>query len=74
MLRIKILRMSRNLSQWQLAKDAGMSQGRFSQIERGQIRPLADERAALARLLQTNPGSLFRVVGQIRNPLSRGIR
>ena len=39
MLKIKLLRMSRSLSQWELSRTVGISQGRYSMIERGLIDP-----------------------------------
>lgn len=66
MLKIKLLRMSRNWSQWELSRTAGMSQGRYSMIERGLIEPTDEERARLASVLGANPGTLFRAA--VRSP------
>jgi len=60
MLRIKLLRMSRGMSQWELSRAGGMSPGRYSMIERGLIEPTSEERARLAAVLGTAPSSLFR--------------
>jgi transcriptional regulator with XRE-family HTH domain len=60
MLKIKLLRISRGFSQWELARDAGLSQGRYSMIERGLIDPTEAERAGLAKVLNANPATLFR--------------
>ena len=72
MLKLKLLRLASGLSQWELSRSAGMSQGRYSMIERGLIRPLIEERTSLARLLQASPVSLFRGVGQHRKPVAKG--
>ncbi|MBA5870900.1 MAG: helix-turn-helix domain-containing protein [Nitrospira sp. CR2.1] len=60
MLKIKLLRMSRNLSQWELSQRVGVSQGRYSMIERGLIEPTETERIRLAHVLGANPAMLFR--------------
>jgi transcriptional regulator with XRE-family HTH domain len=60
MLRVKLLRMSKGFSQWELSRDAGLSQGRYSMIERGLIDPTEAERAGLAKVLNANPTILFR--------------
>jgi transcriptional regulator with XRE-family HTH domain len=60
MLKIKLLRMSRGLSQWELSHQGGMSQGRYSMIERGLIEPTTEERLRLAAVLGTTPSTLFR--------------
>lgn len=60
MLRIKLLRMSKRLSQWELARLCGVSQGRYSMVERGLIAPTEDERERLSKILQAPPSTLFR--------------
>ncbi len=60
MLKIKLLRMSQRLSQWELSRRSGMSQGRYSMIERGLIEPTAEERARLAEVLSAAASTLFR--------------
>ena len=60
MLRIKLLRLSAGLSQWHIAQAAGMSQGRYSMIERGLIDPTLEEREHLARILDVKASTLFR--------------
>jgi len=60
MLKIKLLRMSKGLSQWQLSQLARISQGRLSMVERGHIDPTVEERARLAHVLNANPATLFR--------------
>lgn len=69
LLRLKLLRLAHGHSQWQIGRTAGMSQGRYSMIERGLIRPTAAERHALAKALGTEPMTLFR---QIRPLGKRG--
>ena len=49
MLKIKLLRLSRGLTQWTASKSIGVSQGRYSMIERGLIEPTEAERERLAR-------------------------
>jgi transcriptional regulator with XRE-family HTH domain len=68
MLKIKLLRMSQGLSQWELSRAAGMSQGRYSMIERGLIDPTEAERAGLASVLNANPGTLFRSAVRVSAP------
>lgn len=60
MLRIKVLRQSKGLTQWEICRETGISQGRYSMIERGLIDPTEEERARLAHVLGANPASLFR--------------
>ncbi len=62
MLRLKLLRLNAGLSQWELSRAAGTSQGRYSMIERALIRPTAEEREALAKALSAPASSLFRAV------------
>ena len=60
MLRIKLLRISAGMSQWSLSQAAGISQGRYSMIERGLIQPAADERERLAQELGVPSSTLLR--------------
>ena len=60
MLRIKILRLSQGLSQWNLAKAVGISQGRYSMLERGLIKATLEERCRLSRTLGGLTSTLFR--------------
>lgn len=60
MLIIKLHRMSQGLSQWEVSRASGMSQGRYSMIERGLIEPKVEERARLAEILSITPAVLFR--------------
>jgi transcriptional regulator with XRE-family HTH domain len=62
MLRLKLLRLNAGLSQWELSRSAGMSQGRYSMIERALISPTPEERTALANALSAPPRSLLRPV------------
>jgi transcriptional regulator with XRE-family HTH domain len=67
MLRIKFLRLSRGVSQWALSQEAGISQGRYSYLERGLIEPTSEERERLAQALHASPGSLFHQACRIRH-------
>jgi len=67
MLKIKLLRMSRGISQWEVSHQIGMSQGRYSMIERGLIEPTPEERARLAEVLGAAPSSLFRPAVRMTN-------
>jgi transcriptional regulator with XRE-family HTH domain len=69
MLKIKLLRMSQGLSQWELSHQSGMSQGRYSMIERGLIEPTADERHRLATILNASGSTLFRTTMRERRAL-----
>jgi transcriptional regulator with XRE-family HTH domain len=62
MVQMKMLRLDRGLSQWELGRAAHMSQGRYSMIERGLIEPTAEERKALAKSLGVAPAHLLRPV------------
>ncbi len=62
MLRLKLLRLNAELSQWELAREARMSQGRYSMVERALISPTVEEREALAKALSAPASSLFRAV------------
>ena len=66
MLRIKFLRLSSAQSQWHLAQLAGMSQGRYSMIERGLIEPTDEERERLAQILRVPTSTLFRSAIRMR--------
>jgi transcriptional regulator with XRE-family HTH domain len=66
MLRIKFLRLSSAQSQWHLAQATGMSQGRYSMIERGLIEPTDEERDRLARILNAPASTLFRPASRVR--------
>lgn len=72
MLKIKLLRLSRNLSQWALSQAAGCSQGRYSMIERGLIEPTPNERERLAAILKAPPATLFR--SAVRESRASGCR
>jgi len=66
MVRLKLLRLNAGLSQWELARAAGISQGRYSMIERTLISPTPEEREALAKALSAPASSLFRAVVKSR--------
>ncbi len=69
MLRIRLLRLSRHMTIWDLSKDVGISQGRLSMLERGLIEPSSDERERLATILRVPAATLFRsAVRESRNP------
>ena len=72
MLRLKLLRLNEGESQWAIARTVGMSQGRYSMIERGLISPTPEERQALARALSASAGSLLRPV--VNSRMRRGPR
>jgi len=61
MFKIKLFRMSKGLSQWEVSRDCEMSQGRYSMLERGLIEPTQNERKRLAQVLQAPASSLFRL-------------
>ena len=60
MLRLKLLRLNAGRSQWELSRAAGISQGRYSMIERGLISATSAEREALAAALAVPSSTLFR--------------
>lgn len=66
MLRIKLLRLSRRLSQWEISRASGMSQGRYSMVERALIDPTDEERERLAQILHSSASTLFRPACRVR--------
>ena len=66
MLKLKLLRMSWGLSQWELSHQTGMSQGRYSMIERGLIEPTPEELERLAQILQAPASTLLRPACRVR--------
>ena len=66
MLRIKILRMSAGCSQWSLSRAVGISQGKYSLVERGLIAPTKEERERLAQILNAPASTLFRPACRVR--------
>lgn len=69
MLKIKLLRMSRGFSQWELSRAAEISQGRYSMLERGLIEPTSEERVRLAGVLSVLPATLFRPALRASRPV-----
>ena len=59
MLKLRVRRLSLDMSQFEVSARSGMSQGRYSMIERGQVRPTIEERARLSEVLQSPPSALF---------------
>ena len=64
--RLKFLRLTQGLSQWELAHQSVMSQGRLSMIERGFFPPTDEELQRLAQILQAPAVTLLRRVGRMR--------
>jgi transcriptional regulator with XRE-family HTH domain len=62
MLRIRALRLSDGRSAFSTALEAAISSGRYSYLERGLVRPTADERERLARIFGVPGTSLFKPV------------
>lgn len=60
MLRIKLLRLSRGMTQFGLSREAGVSTVRYSYLERGLLEATPAERDTLARVLDASAASLFR--------------
>lgn len=56
-LKMAILRSGR--SQWEIARDIGISETRLSRILRGRVEVRDEEREALARILGATMGELF---------------
>jgi transcriptional regulator with XRE-family HTH domain len=59
LLNIRRLRLSRNLSQVQLAELAGVTQATVSRVERGEMNITMDKIVALAAALRLEPVELF---------------
>lgn len=62
MLAIKILRLMRKQSQWQLGQAAQITNYKISQIECGKLVPTSDELRRLAEALETSSETLTREV------------
>ena len=62
MLRIKMLRVMKDLSQWELSKAAGINQATYSLLERALLEPSEDQRERLAQALHAPAATLFRQV------------
>ena len=60
MYRLKVVRLSRRMTQWALSQAAEISQGRYSMLERGLVEPTPTERERIAQVLQVPASSLFR--------------
>jgi transcriptional regulator with XRE-family HTH domain len=75
LLRIKVVRMDQALTQLDLSLASGISQGRYSLIERGKLSPSDGERERLAQILETSATTLFHPACRVRpahSPQSTG--
>jgi len=61
---LKILRLMRKLSQWELGLAAEITNYKISQFECGKLTPTAEELQRLADALQTSPETLTREVSE----------
>ena len=59
---IKILRLDRKLSQWELGQAAQLTNYKISQFECGKLTPTPEELGRLADALETTPETLTREV------------
>ena len=66
LLRIKLLRMERELTQWEISHASEISQGRYSMIERGLVVPTPEERERLVQILNASASTLFRPACRVR--------
>ncbi|MBW6395806.1 helix-turn-helix domain-containing protein [Thermus sp. SYSU G05001] len=66
--RVRELRERAGLSQHELAKRAGLTQGMIWQIEEGRKRPSVASLLAIARALNVSPSELLPVVNTKENP------
>jgi transcriptional regulator with XRE-family HTH domain len=57
-MKIKMLRFLQDKSQYVLANESGVHQGRISLIERGIVKPTLKERENLAKALNVKPEQL----------------
>jgi transcriptional regulator with XRE-family HTH domain len=62
MIRMKLLRLAAERSQWDVATSVGISQGRYSMLERELVPPTDEERVKLAAALAVPARTLFRSV------------
>jgi transcriptional regulator with XRE-family HTH domain len=68
MLRLKLLRMEQELTQWEISHASEISQGRYSMPERGLIEATPEERERLAQILNASAATLFRPAFRVRQP------
>ncbi|MEO7859193.1 MAG: helix-turn-helix transcriptional regulator [Nitrospirales bacterium] len=59
-LKLKLLRMERDFTQWDISHASAISQGRYSMIERGLIEPTPEERERLAQVLRAPAATLLK--------------
>jgi len=71
LLNIKFHRIARDSTQFDVSRTSGISQGRYSMIERGLIEPTPEERARLAQFLEAPASSLFRPACRVRSAHSQ---
>ncbi len=64
MLAIKILRLLRKKSQWELGQAAQITNYKISQIECGKLMPTTEELQRLADALETSPETITREVSE----------
>lgn len=57
--KVLFLRKKRGLTQTELAKLTGLTQGSISQFEAGKIKPKADALLSLAKVLNIDPAALM---------------
>ncbi len=73
MLKLKIVRITQGLTQFTVSQSAGISQGRFSMLERGLVDPTDEERDRLAAVLRASPSALFRsAIRERSQPIETG--
>ncbi len=64
MFTLKILRLKRKKSQWELGQAAQITNYKISQFECGKLEPTPEELQRLATALQTSPETLTREVSE----------
>jgi transcriptional regulator with XRE-family HTH domain len=67
MLKVRVLRISQNMTLWDLSRVACISQGRLSMLERGLIDPTEEERERLSQILHAAAATLFRPACRVKH-------
>jgi transcriptional regulator with XRE-family HTH domain len=69
--RLRVRRAELDVTQFQVAKKVGVDHSKLSRIENGYQDPTPDEIAALARVLDTTPETLFPSLAEQQNAGAR---
>ncbi len=65
MKKLKLTRIDKDISQWDLSQTTGIPNYRISLIENGRVEPKPEELKALAEALQTTPQAIEEEAGEV---------